>query len=125
MKKRLLLIVLIIFNFQFSIFNLLAAEVKPLQQQKWGHICQGRLPEEWYASDEARSIAEVVMAVQKSNGGWMKNDQLHKLTEEQMLSLLQKKREHSCLDNYATTQEMRYLAHVTRTSVTGNPFCAD
>ena len=112
MKKRLLLIVLIIFNFQFSIFNLLAAEVKPLQQQKWGHICQGRLPEEWYASDEARSIAEVVMAVQKSNGGWMKNDQLHKLTEEQMLSLLQKKREHSCLDNYATTQEMRYLAHV-------------
>ena len=94
--------------------SLSAAEQKPLAQQKWGHICQGRMPEEWYASDEARAVAEVVMAVQKSNGGWMKNDQLHKLSEEQMLTLLQKKREHACLDNYATTQEMRFLAHVFR-----------
>ena len=102
----------IIFTLVFIFNSVLAAEVKPLQEQKWGHICAGRMPEEWYASDEARSIAEVVMAVQKSNGGWMKNDQLHKLTEEQMLKLMQKKREHSCLDNYATTQEMRFLAHV-------------
>lgn len=109
--KRILYIVVFILCSLFLVPSK-AAEQKPLAQQKWGHICQGRMPEEWYASDEARSIAEVVMAVQKSNGGWMKNDQLHKLTEEQMLSLLQKKREHSCLDNYATTQEMRFLARV-------------
>ena len=89
-----------------------AAEMKPLEQQKWGHICSGRMPEEWYSSDKARDIAEVVLAVQKTNGGWMKNDQMHKLTEEQFLTLMRKKKEHSCLDNYATTQEMRYLAHV-------------
>lgn len=89
-----------------------AAEPKPLAQQKWGHVCSGKMPEEWYASDEARSIAEVVMAVQKTNGGWMKNSQLHKLSEDEMMDLMRKKRDHSCLDNYATTQEMRFLAHV-------------
>ena len=94
--------------------NTAAAEMKPLEQQKWGHICSGRLPEEWYSTDKARDIAEVVLAVQKTNGGWMKNDQLHKLSEEQFLDLLRKKKDHSCLDNYATTQEMRYLAHVYR-----------
>ena len=78
------------------------------------------MPEEWYASDEARSIAEVVMAVQKTNGGWMKNSQMHKLTEEEMMDLMRKKREHSCLDNYATTQEMRFLAHVYRFDVSAD-----
>ncbi|MBR4263068.1 MAG: pectate lyase [Paludibacteraceae bacterium] len=91
-----------------------AAEPKPLAQQKWGHVCSGKMPEEWYASDEALSIAEVVMAVQKTNGGWMKNSQMHKLSEEEMMDLMRKKRDHSCLDNYATTQEMRFLAHVYR-----------
>ena len=91
-----------------------AAEPKPLAQQKWGHVCSGKMPEAWYASDEARSVAEVVMAVQKTNGGWMKNSQMHKLSEEEMMDLMRKKREHSCLDNYATTQEMRFLAHVYR-----------
>ena len=110
MKKIFALLLVIC---QLSIVNLLAApEMKPLQEQKWGHICRGSLPEEWYASAEAQQIAEVVMAIQKSNGGWMKNDQMHKLTEEDMFKLLQSKRDHSCLDNYATTQEMRYLAHV-------------
>lgn len=90
----------------------MAAEQKPLEQQKWGHVCQGKMPEEWYASEKAQQIAEVVMAVQKTNGGWMKNSQMHKLTEDELLDLMRKKRDHSCLDNYATTQEMRFLAHV-------------
>ena len=89
-----------------------AAEQKPLEQQKWGHVAQGRMPEEWYASEQAQQIAEVVMAVQKTSGGWYKNSQMHKLTEEEMMDLMRKKRDHSCLDNYATTQEMRFLAHV-------------
>ena len=79
---------------------------------KWGHVAQGRMPEEWYASEKAQQIAEVVMAVQKTNGGWYKNSQMHKLSEEEMMDLMRKKRDHSCLDNYATTQEMRFLAHV-------------
>ena len=108
--RRLVLLLMAI----MASWSLWAAEPKPLEKQKWGHICSGKMPEEWYASDEARSIAEVVMAVQKTNGGWMKNSQMHKLTEEEMMDLMRKKREHSCLDNYATTQEMRFLAHVYR-----------
>ena len=53
-----------------------------------------------------------VLYVQKVNGGWMKNDELHKLTAEQKQALYNKRNEHSCLDNAATTQEMRFLAKV-------------
>ena len=110
MKKIVLLFAL--FTIHFSLFTLSAAEQKPLEQMKWGHVCTGKMPEQWYASTEAQHIADVVMAIQKVNGGWYKNSQMHKLTEEELLDLMRKKRDHSCLDNYATTQEMRFLAHV-------------
>lgn len=42
----------------------------------------------------------------------MKNDELHKLTSAQKQALYNKRNEHSCLDNTATTQEMRFLAKV-------------
>ena len=67
---------------------------------------------EWYGTDEAQRIADDVLYVQKVNGGWMKNDELHKLTAEQKQTLYDKRNEHSCLDNAATTQEMRFLAKV-------------
>lgn len=79
----------------------------------WADICAGRVtPASWYASQEAQNIADIVIAVQKNNGGWMKNDQLHKLTNAEYQALVNAKSEHSCLDNFATTQEMRYLARV-------------
>lgn len=78
----------------------------------WQQVCAGRMPAEWYGSAEAQEIADVVVAVQKNNGGWMKNDELHKLSASQYQSLLNSKNGRSCLDNCATTQEMRYLARV-------------
>ena len=79
----------------------------------WSDICAGRVePASWYGSQEAQDIADIVLAVQKNNGGWMKNDQLHKLTSAEYQALVNAKGEHSCLDNFATTQEMRYLARV-------------
>ena len=57
-------------------------------------------------------VADIVLSVQKNNGGWMKNDQLHKLTASELNALQRSKGEHSCFDNYATTQEMRFLARV-------------
>lgn len=89
-----------------------AAEQKPLEQQKWGHVCRGAMPDEWYGSDRARGIADTVVAIQKDNGGWYKNDKMHMLTAERYEQLLREKHDHSCLDNYATTQEMRFLARV-------------
>ena len=95
-----------------------AAEQKPLEKQKWGHICRGSMPAEWYGSDRARGIADTVVAIQKDNGGWMKNDPMHRLTDKDYQRLIREKHHHSCLDNYATTQEMRFLARVWQ--ATGN-----
>lgn len=72
---------------------------------------------EWYGSAEAISVADTLVSVQKTNGGWMKNDQFHKLstselTARQKLSGDNGRNIHSCFDNYATTQEMRFLAKV-------------
>ena len=78
----------------------------------WANICSGKMPDEWYGSEEARQIADIVLSVQKNTGGWMKNDELHNLTDSQLKSLQNSRSEHSCLDNTATTQEMRFLAKV-------------
>ena len=78
----------------------------------WAQICAGRMSADWYGSAEAQDIADVVLYVQKTSGGWMKNDQLHKLSDSEKQALYNKRNEHSCLDNVATTQEMRFLAKV-------------
>ena len=84
----------------------------------WYQVCMGQMPAEWYGSTEAQEIADIVIAVQKNNGGWMKNDQLHKLSSSDYQRLVNEKNGRSCLDNVATTQEMRYLARVWK--ATGN-----
>lgn len=86
-----------------------SADVKTLT---WAQVCDGRMGAEWYATEEAESLANVVIAVQKNNGGWMKNDQLNKLTETEFITLKNTRNEHSCLDNGATTMEMRFMAKV-------------
>ena len=73
---------------------------------KWADICRGRMSASWYGSDEAQQIADKVLAAQKNSGGWMKNIEFHNVSE------YGDKTEHSCLDNGATTQEMRFLAKV-------------
>ena len=87
----------------------------------WYQVCTGGMSGEWYGSQEALDIADIVIAVQKTNGGWMKNDQLHKLSSSEYQRLLSEKNGRSCLDNVATTQEMRYLARVWK--ATGNEDC--
>ena len=87
------------------------------KDKKWSEICSGKMGTEWYGSAEAISVADTLVSVQKTNGGWMKNDQFHKLstselTARQKLSGDNGRNIHSCFDNYATTQEMRFLAKV-------------
>lgn len=83
----------------------------------WYQVCMGQMPAEWYGSTEAQDIADIVIAVQKTNGGWMKNDELHKLSSTEYQRLINEKSGRSCLDNVATTQEMRYLARVRAVSL--------
>ncbi len=89
--------------------NVNATDVKTLS---WAKVCSGKMEAAWYGSDEAKGIADIVLEVQKETGGWMKNDQLHKLSASDLARLKAERNEHSCLDNTATTQEMRFLAKV-------------
>ena len=101
-------ILIILFTIHSSLFTL-SAGVRDLS---WYDVCAGKMPEAWYGSAEAQGIADTVVAVQKSNGGWMKNDQLHLLSSADYQRLVNDKNGRSCLDNTATTQEMRFLARV-------------
>lgn len=86
-----------------------------LSSEKWSYLCAGKsklVDAAWYGSKQAQRIADIVLDVQKTSGGWMKNDELHILTDAEYATLVAAKGEHSCLDNYATTQEVRYLAKV-------------
>lgn len=88
------------------------AQAQSASSLSWANICSGKMSADWYGSDEAQKIADIVLSVQKNNGGWMKNDELHKLTDSQLKTLQNSRSQHSCLDNTATTQEMRFLAKV-------------
>ncbi len=90
----------------------IAMHAADLSTMQWKNVCAGKMGEDWYGSDEAKNVADVVLYVQKTNGGWMKNDQLHILTDDQKEQLHNERGTHSCLDNGATTQEIRFLAKV-------------
>ena len=107
-----------IFTFIALIMLSLGVGAQNYKSMTWAQICSGKMGAEWYGSAEAISVADTLLAVQKTNGGWMKNDQYHKLTAAELkarkaLSGSNDARSaHSCFDNYATTQEMRFLAKV-------------
>lgn len=91
------------------------------KSMKWADICSGKMSADWYGSDEAKAVADVLISVQKDNGGWMKNYQYHQFVEpvaseyaSDAMSEKNSKGDHSCFDNYATTQEMRFLLRVYR-----------
>lgn len=84
------------------------------QSKTWAALCKGEMGADWYGSDEAKSVADTLIATQKTNGGWMKNYQYHILTATELKTYksTSSRVEHSCFDNGSTTQEMRFLAKV-------------
>lgn len=83
-----------------------------LNSMSWTQICTGGMGEQWYGSDEARIMADLAMDVQKNSGGWAKNCELHRMSSAELAALKASREDYSCLDNAATTQEMRFLARV-------------
>lgn len=90
-------------------FGVKAVELTSLS---WSSVCTGGMGEEWYGSDEARKLADILLDTQKDTGGWMKNLEFHTMSATELAAEKSKKSEHSCLDNTATTQEIRFLAKV-------------
>lgn len=106
-----------IFTLAILLMTFMGMNAQSYKDLKWGDICSGKMGTEWYGSAEAISVADTLVSVQKTNGGWMKNDQFHKLSTSELtarkkLSGDNGRNIHSCFDNYATTQEMRFLAKV-------------
>ena len=88
-------------------------DTRPVQERRWGSIAD-RMPAAWYATDEAKAIAEQVLLYQRESGGWPKNIEMHRtLTVEQKEALKQTgPGMEPTLDNGATTTEMKFMARM-------------
>ncbi len=73
---------------------------------------------EWYASAEAKKVAETVLFCQQDIGGWAKNKPYHHpLTAKDSAEVIKLKPGiGATIDNGATTTEMMFLANMYRTS---------
>lgn len=104
MKKLFILFVL----FMVAVCHIQAG----IYDQKWSKVATGQ-SDSWYGTDEAVAVAENVLLYQRNNGGWHKNIEMHQpLTDSEKQVIAGEKNKESCLDNTATTQEMRFLAKV-------------
>ena len=81
-------------------------------KQKWPDIINKSEPA-WFATAEAKAVAENVLLYQRNIGGWPKNIQMqNSLTEVEKQKLIAQKPDTKEIttDNKATTQEMLFLS---------------
>ncbi|MFT3827697.1 MAG: pectate lyase [Chitinophagaceae bacterium] len=84
-----------------------------LSDLSWGQVAT-KMPDEWYASAEARNVAENVLFCQQDIGGWQKNKPYHHTLSEAEKDEFNKSRSGigATIDNGATTTEMMFLAKI-------------
>lgn len=96
-----------------------AGEVRRTSDSKWTRFSRTQA-EEWYSTDDAREVASNVLLYQKNSGGWPKNVPMHlPMSDADKIRVAGEKdsREASkkgCMDNDATTSEIRFLARMWR-----------
>lgn len=114
MKNKIAVIGSICFCLFFA-SSLLAQEkgdTKNYLALSWGQVAL-HMPDEWYGSPEALSVAETVMACQQDAGGWQKNKPYHKLTDVEKMAVSAHHADiGATIDNGSTTTEMTFLAKV-------------
>src|SRR3970040_1008672 len=99
----------IVFVLLFALSTNIYAQV---HDQKWASIIKDK-ESTWFASNEAKQIAENVLLYQRNIGGWPKNIQMQNpLTEveKQKLISLKSSTKDVTTDNGATYQEMLFLS---------------
>ncbi|TBV27637.1 pectate lyase [Meridianimaribacter sp. CL38] len=87
-----------------------------VHDKSWRHIIYGK-EASWFATDEAKEVAQNVLLYQRDVGGWPKNIQMHKpLSEKEKQELLNLKSvgDNATIDNGATIQEMLFLSKMFR-----------
>lgn len=83
-----------------------------VQDKSWRSIIENK-DENWFATDEAKEIAENVLLYQRDIGGWPKNIQMQNplsIEEKQKLLVLKYNPIECTTDNGATCQELLYLS---------------
>jgi len=97
----------------FGIISIVEAQVL---DKSWRTIIE-KMDADWYASDEAKAIAENVLLYQRDIGGWPKNIQMQKplsSDEKKELKALKSSSKDCTTDNGATYQEMEFLSNMYR-----------
>ncbi len=102
-----------------SLLCCLFAWLLPVQAQdspnirdfSWKKVAD-RMLDEWYGGQQARAIADQLLARQMESGGWQKNIPYHHLLSAEELAKVNRTGVGSTIDNGATTTEMRFLARV-------------
>jgi PelA/Pel-15E family pectate lyase len=110
MKPELNIIIGLIF---FLINPIQSSAQIPISQLPWQYVAT-RMPDEWYGSEESKSVAENVLLYQRDFGGWPKNIPIHKpLTDPEKAKVNDDKGLNDAIfDNSATTTEMKFLVRI-------------
>ncbi|HRE77929.1 MAG TPA: pectate lyase [Flavobacterium sp.] len=109
-------------KFKYSIiaFTLLISLSNFAQEKKitWKNIIENN-DESWFATEEAKNIAENVLLYQRDIGGWPKNTEIqNELSEKekQALKLLKSDPNGCTIDNGATCQELLFLSKIYKSN---------
>jgi PelA/Pel-15E family pectate lyase len=82
-------------------------------QVRWGAEALQQKPE-WYASAEARAMADAVLEYQSTAGGWPKNTDLSRRPSPEVLATIKSDGLGNTIDNNATTQPLQFLASMVQ-----------
>ena len=99
-------------NITLLILLIVSSNIQAQKEQKWASIIEDK-ESSWFATAEAKEVAENVLLYQRNIGGWPKNIQMQKpLTpaEKQDLIALKTDLNEITTDNGATCQEMLFLS---------------
>jgi pectinesterase len=102
LKTNITLLILLIFN----------SNIQAQKEQKWVSLINDK-ESSWFATAEAKEVAENVLLYQRNIGGWPKNIQMQKpltASEKQNLITLKTDLNEITTDNGATCQEMLFLS---------------
>lgn len=92
------------------VFTLLATSTRA--GVEWRKVSQQ--PEAWFATDEARAVADNVLLYQYPSGGWPKNiDMAKPLSVAEKADLAERPHDDATIDNGATHTQIRFLARMT------------
>lgn len=96
----------------FLTFALAQNKPKSYLDMKWKEVAT-KMPDEWYASADAKMAADSILKYQTKAGGWPKNSDFHRGGMKQdEWKRIQESGIGATFDNSATTTEMMFLAKI-------------